>query len=151
MFRAPAARHTRGPAGWLFSTAHPQQPDWCRCHFRLWYYNPFQRLLNVVCVQEVQPGSTPVAPFPSVQRDPDMTPQQVYPICRNRLGIGFSFRDAKQHLCLTAYRACTGTRYHFHAKDMPEGLAQAWWGMCQAAGWAVPIGAEGDQSKPVFP
>lgn len=79
-----------------------------------------------------------------------MTPQQVYPICRNRLGIEFNFRNAKQHLCLTAYRACTGIRYHFHAGNMPGTLARAWWGMCQAAGWAVPIRAEGDQSKPVF-
>ena len=48
---------------------------------------------------------------------PEMAPEQIYRTCRDRFPSEFNFRDAKQHLGLTACQARTAARHHFHVKN----------------------------------
>ena len=55
--------------------------------------------------------------------DPEMAPEQIYRIYRDRFQIEFNFRDAKQHLGLAACQARTADRHHFHVNAVLAALA----------------------------
>ena len=65
--------------------------------------------------------TTPTALFSTY---PEMDPEQIYRIYRDRFQIEFNFRDAKQHLGLGACQARTADRHHFHVN---AGLAALTW------------------------
>ncbi len=55
--------------------------------------------------------------------DPEMAPERIYRIYRDRFQIEFNFRDAKQHLGLAACQARTADRHHFHVNAVLAALA----------------------------
>ena len=54
--------------------------------------------------------------------DPEMAPERIYRTCRDRFPIECNFRDAKQHLGLTAGQARTADRHHFHVNAVLAAL-----------------------------
>ena len=81
-----------------------------RLHHAQLYYKPFKRLLRVVFVLDID-------------ADPEMAPERIYRIYRDRFQIEFNFRDAKQHLGLAACQARTADRHHFHVNAVLAALA----------------------------
>ena len=55
--------------------------------------------------------------------DPEMVPERIYRIYRDRFQIKFNFRDAKQYLGLAACQARTEARHHFHVNAVLAALA----------------------------
>ena len=83
-----------------------------RLHHAQLYHKPFQCLLRVVFVLDADPvQARPVTLFAT---DPEMAPERIYCMYRDRFQVEFNFRDAKQHLGLGACQARTEARHHFH-------------------------------------
>ena len=87
------------------------------------YYKPFQQRLRGVFVLEAD--ADPAADRPTILfgTDPEMAPERVYRLYRDRFPIEFNFRDAKQHLGLAACQARTTERHHFHVNAVLAALA----------------------------
>jgi hypothetical protein len=83
-----------------------------RLHHAQLYYKPFQCLLRVVFVldMDVDPEAN-VRPVTLFAIDPEMVPERIYRIYRDRFPIEFNFRDAKQHLGLAACQARIHARW----------------------------------------
>ena len=77
-----------------------------RLHPAQLYYKPFQCLLQVVFVLDAD-------------ANPEMEPERIYRIHRDRFQIEFNFRDAKQHLGLADCQA----RHHFRVNAVIAALA----------------------------
>ena len=77
-----------------------------RLHPAQLYYKPFQCLLQVVFVLDAD-------------ANPEMEPERIYRIHRDRFQIEFNFRDAKLHLGLAACQA----RHHFRVNAVIAALA----------------------------
>ena len=54
--------------------------------------------------------------------DPEMAPERIYRLYRDRFQIEFNFRDAKHHLGLAACQARTATRHPFHVNAVLAAL-----------------------------
>jgi hypothetical protein len=87
------------------------------------YYKPFQLLLRVVFVLDIDADPEQARPVTLFATDPEMAPARIYRIYRDRFQIEFNFRDAKQHLGLTACQARTADRHHFHGNAVLAALA----------------------------
>ena len=88
------------------------------------YYKPFGKLLRVVFVLDADEDPAAVArPTTLFATDPEMDPERIYRIYRDRFQIEFNFRDAKQHLGLAACQARTAERHHFHLNAVLATLA----------------------------
>lgn len=88
------------------------------------HYKPFQKLLRVVFVLEADADPAEATrPTTLFATDPEMAPERIYRIYRDRFQIEFNFRDAKQHLGLTACQARTADRHHFHVNAVLAALA----------------------------
>ena len=102
------------------------------------YYKPFQKLLRVVFVLEADEdpaeGAKPTILFST---DPEMDPERIYRIYRDRFPIEFNFRDAKQHLGLAACQARTADRHHFHVNTVLAALTWTRLELRHAAGQAL--------------
>ena len=86
------------------------------------YYKPFQQLLQVVFVLDSEADPAETTPTTLFGTDPEMDPEQVHRIYRDRFPIEFNFRDAKQHLGLGACQARTTDRHHFHVNAVRAAL-----------------------------
>ena len=87
------------------------------------YYKPFQKLLRVVFVLDADADpAAETRPTTLFSTDPDMAPERIYRIYRDRFQIEFNFRDAKQHLGLAACQARTAARHHFHVNAVLAAL-----------------------------
>ena len=87
------------------------------------YYKPFQKLLRVVFVlDEDDDPAAETRPTTLFASDPEMAPERIYRIYRDRFQIEFNFRDAKQHLGLAACQARTAERHHFHVNAVLAAL-----------------------------
>ena len=75
---------------------------------------PFQCQLRVVFVLDANTDPEEARPGTLFATDPEIAPERIYRIYRDRFQIEFNFRDAKQHLGLAACQARTGARHHFH-------------------------------------
>ena len=88
------------------------------------YYKPFKQLLRVVFVLDVDENPAEVArPTTLFATDPEMAPERIFHIYRDRFQIEFNFRDAQQHLGLAACQARTAARHHFHLNAVLAALA----------------------------
>ena len=88
------------------------------------YYKPFKQLLRVVFVLDADEDPAAVRkPTALFSTDPEMEPERIYRIYRDRFQIEFNFRDAKQHLGLAACQARTADRHHFHVNAVLAALA----------------------------
>ena len=88
------------------------------------YYKPFGKLLRVVFVLGADEDPAAVRkPTALFSTDPEMEPERIYRIYRDRFQIEFNFRDAKQHLGLAACQARTADRHHFHVNAVLAALA----------------------------
>ena len=85
--------------------------------------NPFKRLLRVVFVLDIDADPEEARPTTLFATDPEMAPERIYRIYRDRFQIEFNFRDAKQHLGLAACQARTADRHHFHVNAVLAALA----------------------------
>ena len=65
-----------------------------RLHHTQLYYKPFQRLLRVVFVLDIDADPEEARPVTLFATDPEMAPEQIYRIHRDRFQIEFNFRDA---------------------------------------------------------
>nr|ACX49734.1 conserved hypothetical protein [uncultured marine bacterium 1k6] len=87
------------------------------------YYKPFRKLLRVVFVLDADADpAEETQPTTLFSTDPDMAPERIYRIYRDRFQIEFNFRDAKQHLGLAACQARTAERHHFHVNAVLAAL-----------------------------
>jgi len=90
------------------------------------YYKPFRKLLRVVFVLDADADpAEETQPTTLFSTDPDMAPERIYRIYRDRFQIEFNFRDAKQHLGLAACQARTAERHHFHVNAVLAALTWA--------------------------
>ncbi len=87
------------------------------------YYKPFKCLLRVVFVLDIDADPEEARPVTLFATDPEMAPERIYRIYRDRFQIEFNFRDAKQHLGLAACQARTAARHHFHVNAVLAALA----------------------------
>lgn len=87
------------------------------------YYKPFKCLLRVVFVLDIDADPEEARPTTLFATDPEMAPERIYRIYRDRFQIEFNFRDAKQHLGLAACQARTADRHHFHVNAVLAALA----------------------------
>ncbi len=94
-----------------------------RLHHAQLYYKPFQRLLRVVFVLDIDADPEMACPVTLFATDPEMAPERIYRIYRDRFQIEFNFRDAKQHLGLAACQARTAARHYFHVNAVLAALA----------------------------
>ena len=94
-----------------------------RLHHAQLYYKPFKRLLRVVFVLDIDADPEEARPTTLFATDPEMAPERIYRIYRDRFQIEFNFRDAKQHLGLAACQARTADRHHFHVNAVLAALA----------------------------
>ena len=96
--------------------------------------SPFQRLLRVVFVLDIDADPEEQArPVTLFATDPEMAPERIYRIYRDRFQIEFNFRDAQQHLGLTTCQARTANRHHFHVNALLAALAWTRLQRCHAA------------------
>ena len=81
-------------------------------------------LLSVVFVLDIDAApEEEVRPVTFFATDPEIAPEQIYRMYRDRFQIEFNFRNAKQHLGLAACQDRTGARYHFHVNAVLAALA----------------------------
>ncbi len=92
-------------------------------HHAQLYYKPFKCLLRVVFVLDMDADPEEARPVTLFTTDPEMAPERIYRIYRDRFQIEFNFRDAKQHLGLAACQARTADRHHFHINAVLAALA----------------------------
>ena len=94
-----------------------------RLHHAQLYYKPFKCLLRVVFVLDIDADPEEARPTILFATDPEMDPERIYRIYRDRFQIEFNFRDAKQHLGLAVCQARTEARHHFHVNAVLSALA----------------------------
>ena len=94
-----------------------------RLHHAQLYYKPFKCLLRVVFVLDIDADPEEARPTILFATDPEMDPERIHRIYRDRFQIEFNFRDAKQHLGLAACQARTEARHHFHVNAVLAALA----------------------------
>ena len=94
-----------------------------RLHHAQLYYKPFKCLLRVVFVLDADADPEQARPTTLFATAPEMAPERIYRIYRDRFQIEFNFRDAKQHLGLAACQARTAARHHFHVNAVLAALA----------------------------
>ncbi len=109
-----------------------------RLHHAQLHYKPFKFLLWVVFVLDIDADPKEKArPVTLFATDPEMAPERIYHIYRDRFQIEFNFRDAKQHLGLAACQAHTADRHHFHVNAVLAALAWTRLELRHAADWAL--------------
>ena len=93
-----------------------------RLHHAQLICKPFKRLLRVVFVLDIDADPEEARPVTLFATDPEMAPERIHRIYRDRFRIEFNFRDAKQHLGLAACQARTADRHHFHVNAVLAAL-----------------------------
>ena len=120
--RKYAGRFDRTRIGELPAVEPPDEDK--RLYHAQLYYKPFKQLLRVVFVLDADEDPAAVRkPTALFSTDPEMDPERMYRIYRDRFQIEFNFRDAKQHLGLAACQARTAARHHFHLNAVLAALA----------------------------
>ena len=95
-----------------------------RLHHAQLYYKPFGKLLGVVFVLDADEDPAEARkPTTLFATDPEMAPERIHRIHRDRFQIEFNFRDYRQHLGLAACQARTAARHHFHVNAVLAALA----------------------------
>ena len=85
---------------------------------------PFKKLLRVVFVLDADEDPAEVRkPTALFSTDPEMAPERICRLYRDRFQIEFNFRDYRQHLGLAACQARTAARHHFHLNAVLAALA----------------------------
>ena len=120
--RKYAGRFDRTRIGALPAVELPDEGK--RLYHAQLHYKPFQRLLRVVFVLDAHADPAEARkPTTLFATDPEMAPERIHRIHRDRFQIEFNFRDAKQHLGLAACQARTAARHHFHVNAVLAALA----------------------------